>query len=298
MPKDVAATVVRFRFLINGEIANVDVRMFDAVTPLHVQNIVDYIDADLYDGTVVHRNAKTQLEEDFVVQGGGYKILTSILDPNGMGWESITRLGTVQNEPGISNLRGTIALAKGQGISSGTSEWFFNLSDDNSFLDLPERNEFTVFGRVINDGMSVIDAIAALETVNAGSPFSEVPVFDFDKVIDQQDVFNADVPILQNIVVRNRPDGDYNFNAIVNQFDLEVWEADFGSTLNVEADGNGSATVDGADFLIWQRDFGIGLPATAASTVVPEPASALLAVSAAAALLAASRRRLSSSRSH
>jgi MYXO-CTERM domain-containing protein len=278
--------------------------MFDSATPLHVQNAISYINSNRWDGTFIHRSAKTQGGTPFVIQGGGYVIDTALITtPSETGWHRIDNFGMVANEPGISNLRGTMALAKTSlGPSTGTSEWFINLTN-NSFLDLPQNNAFTAFGRIVGNGLIVADAIAnlgrinasyteqvnidqdpELETVTRNGAFNEVPVYSVPTVQAQQNVFNSDVVRLMDVRVLNIPEGDYNFDGKVDGADLTVWKADYGSTTKAEADGNGNGVVDGSDFLIWQRTLGqnFGAPVVAA---VPEPAAAALALLAAAALI-------------
>jgi peptidyl-prolyl cis-trans isomerase A (cyclophilin A) len=285
-----SATVVRFQ-TTSG---NIDVRMFDSATPLHVANTLSYINSNRWDGTFIHRSAKTQGGAPFVIQGGGYAIDTSLITtPAETGWHRIQNFGTVTNEPGISNLRGTMALAKTSlGPSTGTSEWFINLSN-NSFLDLPQNNSFTAFGRIVGNGLTVADAIANLGRINAsysdgGIPrntaFNEVPVLSVSTVQAQQNIFNSDVVRMTDVRVLNIPAGDYNIDGKVDGADLAVWKADYGSTTKAEADGNGNGVVDGDDLMIWQRTLGQYFGAPSAS-VVPEPSAGALALLAAAMLI-------------
>ncbi len=284
------ATIVRFV----TNLGNVDVRLYDAATPGHVANFLNYVTSDRYDGTFIHRSPDIG-NEPFVVQGGGYKLAAP---PSGIfGATHIPTFPAVTNEPGITNTRGSLALAKvGGNPNSGTSEWFFNMRDNavgGPALDT-QNGGFTVFGRVVGGGMSVLDAIQNLQTITA-QQFSDVPVLDFDKVVAQQNVFAEDAVILSDVRVLHIPDGDYNRDGVVNAADLAIWKADYGSTTKVDADGNGNGRVDGQDFLVWQRTLGqnFGAPSAAAVHGVPEPATAGLA---AMALLAASatRRRLAS----
>ena len=147
--------------LVYPGLGTIDVLLLEKQAPLSVANFLKYVNQGTYNNTVMHRS-----EPGFVVQGGGYT-------PTGA---DITGPGTptVPNEfrPG-TNLRGTIAYAKlgadspGGGPDSATSEWFFNLADNTSTLD-PQNGGFTSFGRVVGTGMTVVDAIAALQRVNAG----------------------------------------------------------------------------------------------------------------------------------
>jgi peptidyl-prolyl cis-trans isomerase A (cyclophilin A) len=279
-----SATVVRFQ----TSLGNIDVRFYDTATPQNVANFMQYVSANRYDGTFIHRSIP-----GFVVQGGGY-----FYDQPTNTAPHIAQFPQVVNEFGISNLRGTIAMAKlappeqggppNGGPNSATSEWFFNLANNASNLD-NQNGGFTVFGRVVGSSMTVVDAIAALPRADldgsGGETFDTVPLRTGTALADRL-VFMNDIRTL------NVPAGDYNFDGQVNAADLSVWKADFGSTTKAEADGNGDGRVNAADFLVWQRTLGqnFGPPTfVSAATSVPEPATAMLAAGALAAL--ARRRR-------
>src|SRR5262245_53449880 len=102
------ATIVR----IQTTSGNIDLRLYDTATPQHVANFLAYLNSNRYDNTFIHRGAD-EAGHHFVIQGGGYTILSSLLhQPIETGWNHIPTFAPVTNEPGISNLRGTIALAK------------------------------------------------------------------------------------------------------------------------------------------------------------------------------------------
>ncbi|QDT75782.1 peptidylprolyl isomerase [Lacipirellula limnantheis] len=277
------ATVVRF----NSVLGNIDVRLYNTATPLSTANFLNYATGGDWVDTFIHRSVP-----GFIVQGGGFTFPTGATSPL-----SVPQDPPVLNEPGISNLRGTIAFAKigppaGQQptpttINSATNQWFFNLADNSGNLD-SQNGGFTVFGRVVGNGMTVADAIAALPRVNAGSPFDTLPVRNFSG----GNITKANLVTFNTILPLNLPNGDYNFDGKVDGADLAVWKADFGSTTKAEADGNGNGKVDAADLLVWQRSFGqnFGAPAAAAVAAVPEPAAATLALLAAAACGLARRR--------
>jgi peptidyl-prolyl cis-trans isomerase A (cyclophilin A) len=282
------ATVVRFQ----TSSGNVDVRLNDALTPNSITNFTNYVTSNRYDGTFIHRVPQlgTGGTSNFVVQGGGFKLNNSIFAAAG-----IVTDAPIADEFNLSNTRGTLSFAKN--ALGATSQWFFNIGN-NSFLD---AQGFTVFGRVVNNGMTVVDAINNLTTVNAagaqnaaGEDFDEIPVYNITKVVNQQDILNEDAVMILDVRTLNIPAGDYNFDGRVNAADLTVWKADFGSTTKAEADGNGNGRVDAGDFLIWQRTLGqnFGTPTmVSAVTSVPEPGAATLAACALAALARCRRRR-------
>ena len=87
----------------------------------------------------------------------------------------------VQNEPGISNTRATVALAKiGGNPNSGTSQFFFNLANNASNLD-NQNGGFTVFGQVLD--MSTVDRIATVPTENQGGAFASLPIDENDQLV-------------------------------------------------------------------------------------------------------------------
>ncbi len=148
-----------------GDIA---LEMFDTRTPLSAANFLAYINANpnRYANSFFHRSVP-----GFVLQGGGFNFVN-----NAQG--SVVTFPPVQNEPGISNLRGTLAYAKlGTDPNSATSQFFVNLADNSANLDA-QNGGFTVFARVVL-GMNVVDSIVALPRVNAGSPFDTLPVRNY-----------------------------------------------------------------------------------------------------------------------
>ncbi|MGS2721495.1 peptidylprolyl isomerase [Paraglaciecola aestuariivivens] len=175
------ATVVEIR-TSEGTIV---VNLFDQTTPKTVENFLSYVNAGAYANSVVHRSVS-----NFVIQGGGYSY-TGPVEVNNFSLDRIPTGTPVENEPKLSNVRGTIAMAKGSNPDSATSQWFINLEDNSSSLDVATNaGGFTVFGQVIGDGMQVVDSIASAITLNAGGAFAEIPIQNYT----QTDVDN-EVPI-------------------------------------------------------------------------------------------------------
>lgn len=121
--------------------------------------------------------------------------------------------------------------------------------------------------------MVVYDAIDQLEKRDldgsGSSLFNDVPVGDFSDPL-------STLVILDSVSILDFPDGDYNFDGIVDAADYAVWRASLGSTIEAEADGNGDGVVDQADYLMWRQNYGL-TTSTAALVATPEPAAAGLA---------------------
>lgn len=132
--------------------------------PLTVRNFLEYVDAHHYEGTIFHR-----VIDGFVIQGGGY---TTKLE------EKPTR-EPVPNESGngLSNLRGTIAMARTEDPHSATSQFYINLKDNLALDPNDKRWGYCVFGRVV-EGMETVDAIAKVPTGPRGEIPNDVPQTD------------------------------------------------------------------------------------------------------------------------
>jgi len=177
-------------------LGNIDIALFGQQKPITVTNFLKYVDQGRYfifdsaanqqASSFVHRSVP-----GFVIQGGGY---IGTVDPADSTKQNVKptqvlSFGAIQNEPGISNKRGTIAMAQISGNpNSATSEWFVNLADNGgppNNLDIQTTNNgvtsgpYTVFGKVVNNTISTVDAIAALPRFNAGAPFDNLPLRNY-----------------------------------------------------------------------------------------------------------------------
>ena len=176
------ATVVEIR----TNLGTITVNLFDEDTPETVENFLEYVNSGAYANNVVHR-----LAPDFVMQAGAYTY------NNELPMDNVPTGVAVINEPVLSNVRGTIAMAKQSGDpNSATSQWFINLADNSENLDV-QNGGFTVFGQVIENGMDVVDEISELPRFNMGGAASSIPLVDFTA----EDAENGDEPGEGNFVL-------------------------------------------------------------------------------------------------
>jgi len=149
-----AGTIVR----VSTSIGDYSIELLDDIAPVTVQNFLGYVNRNDYNGTYLHR-----VVDDFVVQGGAYRFQEFF------GPVDIPVQSAIPNEFSASNLRGTVAMAKIDGQpDSATNQWFVNLVD-NVELDTVNGG-FTVFGNVLGAGMTILDGIDDLPTINLEGP--------------------------------------------------------------------------------------------------------------------------------
>ena len=142
--------------------------------PVSSANFLTYVNEGFYNGTIFHR-----VIPDFMAQGGGFDT-------------SFTQKAVhapIKNEAnnGLTNTRGTLAMARTNDPNSATAQFFINLKD-NSFLNHTSQTSsgwgYAVFGEVI-EGMDVVDAMAKQATGNRGG-HQDVPKTDI--VIEKAEV--------------------------------------------------------------------------------------------------------------
>lgn len=155
---------------INTTYGSFQVELFNTATPQTVANFLHYVNTSAYNNSIFHRSVP-----GFVLQGGGYTS-SSTTFTSASQFTAITTNGTVPSEAGIKNTTGTLAMALSTGPNSGTDQWFINLANNPMLDDTSDGGPFTVFGKVLGDGMQIVNQMAGLPTQNAGGAFAELPV--------------------------------------------------------------------------------------------------------------------------
>ncbi len=139
--------------VVSTNLGDMKIELYQDKAPKTVKNFLAYVDRKHYDGLIFHR-----VIPSFMIQGGGYdaSMMERRTDP------------PIVNESsnGLSNKRGTLAMARTPIPDSATSQFFINVVD-NGRLDKamsPDGVGYCVFGKVL-EGMDVADKIRALETI-------------------------------------------------------------------------------------------------------------------------------------
>lgn len=139
--------------VMDTTMGRVKIELFASEAPITVKNFLRYVDDKHFDGTIFHRVIK-----GFMIQGGGFTPEMK---------EKRDTFPPIRNESknGVSNKRGTIAMARTSDPHSATAQFFINTVDNTNKLDPGMQGPYgyAVFGKVI-EGMDVVDRIAAVPT--------------------------------------------------------------------------------------------------------------------------------------
>jgi cyclophilin family peptidyl-prolyl cis-trans isomerase len=155
-----AASDPQVRFVTNmGEFV---MELDSGRAPLTVEHFLTYAREGHYEGTIFHR-----VVQGFVAQGGGFT--------TDMQQKPAERKVFNESGNGLSNMRGTVGIARTQEPHDAGSQFYINLSDNTDLNPRPTRWGFAVFGTVI-EGMDVIDAIGHAPTGSGGDLEQNVPV--------------------------------------------------------------------------------------------------------------------------
>jgi peptidyl-prolyl cis-trans isomerase B (cyclophilin B) len=143
--------------IIETSMGTIEVELFADKSPETVKNFLAYVEDKHYDNTIFHRVIK-----GFMVQGGGFS----------PGMREKQTKGPIKNESanGLSNARGTLAMARTSDPHSASAQFFINHGEQNQFLDKANARDgwgYCVFGKVTK-GMDIVDKIAQVPTGNKG----------------------------------------------------------------------------------------------------------------------------------
>ena len=132
--------------------------------PFTVANFLEYVNEGHYEGTIFHR-----VIPGFLAQTGGYT--------EDLQLKPVERSVVNESGNGLSNMRGTVGLARSNDPHAGNAQFYVNLADNLDLNPRPTRWGYTVFGTVV-EGMEVVDEIGHRPTGSRGEFDRNVPVVD------------------------------------------------------------------------------------------------------------------------
>ena len=148
--------------LIETTMGNIKLELEGKLAPITVGHFLKLVDSGFYDGLIFHR-----VIPGFMAQGGGFTPGLKLKEDD----------TAIPNESGngMSNMRGTIAMARTNDPHSANTQFFINVADNLRLNPGNNRWGYAVFGYVI-EGMEVVDEIVAVRTGPQGQFRSDVPV--------------------------------------------------------------------------------------------------------------------------
>ncbi|HEY1603322.1 MAG TPA: peptidylprolyl isomerase [Pirellulales bacterium] len=258
-------TVVTFNVTVAGQPESFQVELFNSAAPQTVANFLNYVNSGAYDNTFFHRivdDAASATASAFqIVQGGGFSAAGapfSIYSPvNGPTHIDTSHQSSLPNEYSstLPDSPGTLAMAltsdsNGTPVAdSGTSEWFFNVSDNSTALSPAQQQGvgYAVFGQLLGNGLSIVTQIDQLSTLNdlAGSDTSGYisNVYDNLSSADQSTVASLASTPLSNFNLASPAPITINNLVILNSVNVTV--PTVGGT--VYGDLNDNGTQDAGD---------------------------------------------------
>lgn len=162
---------------LTTNMGEVTIELNEEKAPITCENFKQYVADGFYDGTIFHR-----VINGFMIQGGGFEA----------GMQQKATRDTIKNEAnnGLSNVSGSIAMARTPDPHSASAQFFINVKDNN-FLDFRSETSdgwgYAVFGAVV-DGMDVIEKIKTVDTTSRMG-HQDVPVDDV--VIEKAELIEA-----------------------------------------------------------------------------------------------------------
>src|SRR6476620_1506137 len=127
------SSLMSTRVLMQPSQGHITLELDEAKAPISVANFLSYVDEGFYNGTIFHR-----VISDFMIQGGGFE--------PGMKQKKVKALIKNESGNGLSNVRGSIAMARTSDLNSATAQFYINTVDNAGNLDAPK---YCVFGHVV-----------------------------------------------------------------------------------------------------------------------------------------------------
>lgn len=162
------------RVLLSTTLGEIELELNADKAPITTQNFLQYVDKGHYNGLIFHR-----VIPGFMIQGGGF---TAEM-------EQVETDAPIKNESGngLSNLRGSIAMARTRDPDSATAQFFINTADNVRLDGRYGPAGYAVFGKVVR-GMETIDNISAVKTGRQGMhgdvPLTPVIIERAERIID------------------------------------------------------------------------------------------------------------------
>ena len=206
---------------------NFQIELLPTAAPQSVTNFLNYVQSGAYTNTIFHRSVP-----NFIVQTGGFTSASATYTSTSQ-FATIPTQAPIPLEYNLPNTLGTVAMARTSSPNSATDEWFVNTVDNTNALGQSNGGGYAVFGKIIGNGMQVINAIAAVPTkaADAGA-FNTLPVDSNNQLVR---ISSVTLDSIDGTVF-----SDVNGNGNLDSGEQGI----AGRTVFIDKDGTGSPTAN------------------------------------------------------
>lgn len=209
---------------VDTNYGNFQIELLPSAAPQSVANFLTYVQSGAFTDTIFHRSVP-----NFIVQTGGFTSSSTTFTSTSQ-FQTIHTNAPIPLEYNLPNALGTVAMARTSDPNSATDEWFINTADNTQTLGASNSGGYAVFGKIIGNGMQVVNAIAAVPIATGLSgTFQSLPV----------DTNNGNQLVRISSVTLDSIDGtvfsDVNGNGTLDSGERGV----AGRTVYIDANNNG-----------------------------------------------------------
>jgi cyclophilin family peptidyl-prolyl cis-trans isomerase len=169
---------------VDTNFGNFQIELLPSAAPKSVANFLTYVTSGAFTNTIFHRSEQpsaTNPNDIGIIQTGGYTSASTTFT-NVSQFQTIPTNAAIPLEYNLPNTAGTVAMARTSDPNSATDEFFINDIDNSTNLGPNSQSAgYAVFGKIIGNGMQIVNEIAALPTTqadpnNQSSAFNQLPL--------------------------------------------------------------------------------------------------------------------------
>lgn len=167
---------------VDTNFGNFQIELLPSAAPQTVANFLNYVESGAYTDTIFHRSVQPTASNPGnigIIQAGGFTSSSATFS-NVSQFQTITAQTPIPLEYNLANSAGTIAMARTSDPNSATDEFFINDVDNSTTLGQSNGGGYAVFGKILGNGMQVVNKIAVLpistDASLASTAFAQLPV--------------------------------------------------------------------------------------------------------------------------
>jgi peptidyl-prolyl cis-trans isomerase A (cyclophilin A) len=168
---------------VNTNLGSFQIELLPSAAPQTVANFLSYVNSGAYTNTIFHRSEQpsSAVPNDIgIIQTGGFTSASATFTSVSQ-FQTIPANSPIPLEYNLANASGTVAMARTSSLNSATDQFFINDINNSTTLGQSNGGGYAVFGKILGNGMQIVDQIAGLSTIkadptNTGSAFNQLPL--------------------------------------------------------------------------------------------------------------------------